>query len=1015
MAIRLITGTVGTGLSAEETEQITRLLTQAGRVTLLVPSFAVRDVCRHELARAGVGVGVDVATPDTWTVSLWELLGDERRLVSEVERRLLVAGVLSDAAGAQAGSTAAITPGVVALYAHAAKQSLPYALARASSTSGLSAAEREVVRVLKRYDEQLRARALIEPATAAVQLAQVIQEVVPACTRAIVLHALTEIPEHTLELLGACARAGEVVCLADERAASVSVQLEERFSVRAERRALDADSGVPGSRGGVALQHLRFAEVSGPSARDAAYTQLIVDAAQEGETVVAAPQPYAAFQHLAPRLAARGISTSVEDSVRFAATRAGEALFMLLDLLDRMDREETGAWWPAPELTDWVRSPFSGVWSGSTRQACLLDKALRSSRLVDAEGVLASIRSLQSNEVRLESEYADDAGVARRPVVVFTVLEELSQGAFSKALAHMLAVAREAPQSAFGMEGAAAKQVECAALTGALACFSEAERLGTDLGAALAVLSDSLVRVRATLAPAGEHDEGEHVTLCSLDAVAERANDEAVPTLLLDMDAESYPCTRRDTPATVLAAKLGCAGILATRAERQRVSVRRALAGTHAGVLAFVANTQEGDEVFPAFAYDELQVELAARGAYERIGGLPTERALVANLDRAGGRGLEVSTVRAWAKHALPEDLVPYLYLPTTGRGSEVVERRFSASAIEAYLSCPYKWLVSNRARANRLDEAFGPIERGNFVHDVMQRFHERLIDAGLQRVTPKHLEACLEEMRLAFEELRADHAAGKYTHGKYAGRKKPVRIRHPYVPLSELERKQLESLVPMLEGVVRAEADMLSIFTPKLFEYSFDFAHVTYAGRPLGGRIDRIDTAPSAGAGERFVVIDYKTGGRPADMASGDPTTSEELAGEQLASWLPGRSADKQPVVQTLIYAQAYRRIAKGSPQGAAYFLTRRAEVAAMVDDALVAMEPPALPRGKVCGFPELPVPGKRSKKREGTLGFTEMLDAVEAGIATELDNLEAGLVAPAPASNSCTYCPIKMCEKRR
>lgn len=60
MAIRIMTGVLGTGLTEQEISEVERMLARAGRVTLLVSSFRVRDICRRELARAGVGLGVDV-------------------------------------------------------------------------------------------------------------------------------------------------------------------------------------------------------------------------------------------------------------------------------------------------------------------------------------------------------------------------------------------------------------------------------------------------------------------------------------------------------------------------------------------------------------------------------------------------------------------------------------------------------------------------------------------------------------------------------------------------------------------------------------------------------------------------------------------------------------------------------------------------------------------------------------------------------------------------------------------
>ncbi|OUN87986.1 PD-(D/E)XK nuclease family protein [[Collinsella] massiliensis] len=1018
MAIRIAVGALGTGLTREETTWLQRALAGTGRATLIVPSFAVRDACRRELARAGMGVGVDVLTLGAWVASLWELLGDGRRLVGGLERKLLMAQVLAGAPEAGEGDAPrALTPGIVALHARAAAESLPY-IERAGEAAAaregdavapvLSAAERALVQALARYGEELDARGLTEPSVAARLIADQVRALAPACARAVAVHGVPELPEYALELLEACAGAGEVLLCVDAGMAGMAAQLGRRLGAAVERCA-PRDPDAAGTAADVPAA--RFAEVAGPSARDAAHTVLVLDAARAGDVVAASPDPLALARHLAPRLAARGVASRVEARLRFSETRAGELFFMLIDVLDRMGNEEPVAWWPAPELVDWIRSPFAGVWSGAARIACASDKRWRGSRLVDADGVLRELRSLQSNETRLESDRAQESGAARRPVAVFDVLEALGAGDYRAALQAMLGVAQAASPGMFGQGGMVAKQVEVAALGAALACLADARRLGTPPAAALPVLSDLPVKVSAAVEPAARGDGLGAVAFAALDAAAEGAPASAAAVLLLDLDADTCPCARQDTPATVLARKLGCAGASATPAERQRVTVRRALAGGRAGTLAYVARTREGEEVFPAFALDELKNALGAGAAV--VAGLPTEYALAQNLDPSGGEGLALETVSCTPAHALPRHLAPYLYLPDMVWRGAVVPRRFSASSIEAYLSCPYKWLVTNRARSKRLDAAFGPIERGNFVHDIMQRFHERLIEAGLMRVTPENVERALELMRASFEELKADHARGKFTHGKYA-RQGAARVRSPYVPLGELERSRLASVLPMLEGVVRAEADMLPIFTPELFEYSFDAADLRYAGRPLGGRIDRIDVAPDAGSGERFVVIDYKTGGSDADMASPDPTAREDAEAE-VSTWIPGRDRDKAPVVQTLIYAQAYRRIAHASPQGAAYLITRGPKVAAMVDEALTSMEPPAFPSGRVYAFPDLPAPGKKSKKPEGTLGFTEMLDAVEAGIAEELDRLEAGEIAPAPAKDSCKYCPIKMCEKRR
>ena len=187
------------------------------------------------------------------------------------------------------------------------------------------------------------------------------------------------------------------------------------------------------------------------------------------------------------------------------------------------------------------------------------------------------------------------------------------------------------------------------------------------------------------------------------------------------------------------------------------------------------------------------------------------------------------------------------------------------------------------------------------------------------------------------------------------------------------------------------------------------------YAGRPLGGRIDRIDTAPDAGSGARFVVIDYKNRASVTDHACPDPTMMLDENEELDPAWLPGRDVDKAPKVQTLIYAAALERLGAGHAQGAIYVGTRGPQVAGAVDDALVSCEPPAFPHDKVSGYPGIKPPRSRTAKRDGDLDFHAMLAQVERAVAAELDAPEAGAIQPAPAKDSCAYCPLTICDRRR
>lgn len=67
---------------------------------------------------------------------------------------------------------------------------------------------------------------------------------------------------------------------------------------------------------------------------------------------------------------------------------------------------------------------------------------------------------------------------------------------------------------------------------------------------------------------------------------------------------------------------------------------------------------------------------------------------------------------------------MPYLVLRRRDGEDEnapLVPRLTSASQIEAYSTCPLCWFVSYRVKPQSIDAGFGNMEKGNFVHDVLE------------------------------------------------------------------------------------------------------------------------------------------------------------------------------------------------------------------------------------------------------------------------------------------------------
>lgn len=1005
----------GTELLPAEVELVRSMTLEHGRSVLLVPSFAEMELCRKCLANVGLGTSVDVLTPATWIEGLWRLLGDGSRVVGSIDRLLLCSYVLGSTIGGGGEGSPLVSlsdnPGTVHMLAEAARTCLPAArLADERVRAGLSESERCVLGMLACYESALRSRGLVEPALAAVELAGQFEVRVPSCARAVIVRGIVDLPEYLLLLLHAVARDGEVTVFLNGRQRSLALDLSRRFAWQC----ADMEGAGP------CMPGPSFAEVNGPTARAASYARMLDDMAGvpavPGVPValaVGAPDPFGLFRTLAPRLAARGITANAEAFVPFTETRAGEEFFMLVDFLDRLNEREASSWWPAPEIVDWLRSPFSGA-GGNPFVALSLDTYLRKTRSIDKERLFAELDSRQSREANRERKAAQAQEREARPVVFKAVIDALDAKAYVRALTLMRDACSAAASFLFGEEGQAAQQIEFSALQRAIEVLERASELGVRPERALVALRAA--KIFASIASqVGEEVPRAVARIASVESVACGEAGSCRAVLLADASADAYPLAVRETPASVLAEKLGCAGVRLLPAERQRDQFVRALQTAHlVASLAYVGRDNASEELYPALAYAELRAAACRTGSAADVTGLPGEGALFANLDAAGGAGKRVDDAERLPGHALPRELRPYVLLPQRCINGRPLTRTLSASQVENYLACPYRWFVNSRVVTRRLDVEFGPIERGNFSHDVMQRFYERLAECGLVRVRPQTIDACIEQLDIAFDEVRADHLRGKYTHGKYAVEERPRAIRGALVPLDELERMRMDTMREQFHEVVRHEADLLPIYEPARFEYSFDKQGVTYAGRPLGGRIDRIDVAPDAGSGKRFVVIDYKTGANVDAMACPDPTMQLD-EGEQLATdWLPGRDRDKAPKVQTLMYATALERMTGGSAQGAVYYGLRGPSIAGAVSSALTECEPSAFPIDKkACPYPG--VKGRSRVKRDGDMEFSELLERVERGIARELDALEAGAIAPRPASDSCSFCPLTMCEKRR
>lgn len=1011
MPVRIYTTNAGTDLSDAESALLADLIARHGRAVLLAPTFAELDLCRHDAAVAGASLGVDYKTPASWLRSLWELLGDGRGFVDNLQRQMLFSDMVTrlDDADLQPLSR---SQGTVRMLARMARDVLPgVAGTTAERCRGnncqpepKSDAEARVFELLRAYADGLDRRDMVEPCEAADIMAGVLADSLPACTRAVCVRDITSFTHGLLELLSAVANnGGEVVVLLAREQAAMREELAVAFDARGvlfEVAPLGEDAVASDAACGTAAQPA-FIEVAGPHARAHVYADAIdklVKAYKESKAdkatatptdpvrvlVVSARAPQL-FGELASRLAAHHIAAETVEFTAFSQSIAGRQFAALAGLIERMKAADEGAaskteWWPAPELTDWIYSPLSGADAVNART---FDKNMRLSRSKTTAGVKSLLQSVQGQVRGARRAASDENWFKNVPCVVSDVFQALWRDKPVTALKAMLAVAEALPDRSLGsLDGQARRQAEVALLRHAIEILMNGARaLDVSQAATVSVLDGIRTKVdkRSTAYDYETHEVDRapraQVRFASLaDAAALRPGSyDAV--LFADVDLDSYPLSHEEGPLATLTASLGREGVTLEPAALLRARFGHAMQAARGPVaLARVAHDRQARECYPAAVWTELRAHAEAADNAKAAGADKAkcvgEGDIVRDFDPAAGEGLKRERVTCEAPQHLSAEAVPYLVLRRRdgeGEDAPLVPRLTSASQIEAYSTCPLCWFVSYRVKPQSIDADFGNMEKGNFVHDVLEHLHARLPQEGMERVTPMNLPRAKELLHEVFAETLAEHAGKRGTEG-------------PLVPLSAVEERQVAEILPQLEGVLDYESEALAPFAPRYLEFAFNELKVEYAGWPLGGRIDRVDVD----AENRAVVIDYKHRSGVEEFKLADPTVRDEESGEAPIDdprWLP-------PHTQTLIYAQAMRRALGLDVRAALYFSTKGGKPALRGAASAELLE-------EERGDGRIPGLKKGFPGEGGNMDFDALLDRVETGIAERLRELEAGDVA--------------------
>ena len=1021
MPVRIYTTNAGTDLSDAESALLADLIARHGRAVLLAPTFAELDLCRHDAAEAGVSLGIDYKTPTSWLRSLWELLGDGRGFVDNLQRQMLFSDMVTrlDDADLQPLSR---SQGTVRMLARMARDVLPgVAGTTAERCRGnncqpepKSDAEARVFELLRAYAGGLDRRDMVEPCEAADIMAGALADSLPACARAVCVRGITSFTHGLLELLSAVANnGGEVVVLLAREQAAMREELATAFDARGvlfEVGPLGEGVGASDAACGTAAQPA-FIEVAGPHACAHVYADAIDDLVKtcQGSEVDGAATPAdpvrvlvvsarapQLFGELASRLAARHIAAETAEFTAFSQSIAGRQFAALAGLIERMKAADEGMaskteWWPAPELTDWIYSPLSGADAVNART---FDKNMRLSRSKTTAGVKSLLQSVQGQVRGARKAASDDNWFKNVPCVVSDVFQALWRDKPVTALKAMLAVAEALPDRSLGsLDGQARRQAEVALLRHAIDILMNGARaLDVSQAATVPVLDGIRTKVdkRSTAYDYETYEVDRapraQVRFASLaDAAALRPGSyDAV--LFADVDLDSYPLSHEEGPLATLTASLGREGVTLEPAALLRARFGHAMQASRGPVtLARVTHDRQARECYPAAVWTELRAHAEADGAKiaddaktagdAKAAGADKAKCvgegdIVKDFDPAAGEGLKRERVTCEAPQHLSAEAVPYLVLRRRdgeGEDAPLVPRLTSASQIEAYSTCPLCWFVSYRVKPQSIDAGFGNMEKGNFVHDVLEHLHARLPQEGMERVTPENLPRAQKLLHEVFDETLAEHAGKRGTEG-------------PLVPLSPVEERQVAEILPQLEGVLAYESEALTLFAPRYLEFAFNELQVEYAGWPLGGRIDRVDVD----AENRAVVIDYKHRTGVEEFKLADPTVRDEESGTAPIDdprWLP-------PHTQTLIYAQAMRRALGLDTRAALYFSTKGGKPALRGAASAELLE-------EERGDGRIPGLKKGFPGEGGNMDFDALLDRVETGIAERLCELEAGNVA--------------------
>ena len=1044
MGLLLYKQQTGAFLSNSVKEQLEASLERWGSAQLIVPSSDTVLLVKRQLgAIQELSVGVNVSTFDEWVRDQWKLYGNSDRLLSTTLRKVFFQQVLDGMPADELGSLNA-GKGTVELLSKLAPEYLTE-LDQIMTSGQLSAGQMSACKVLERYKALLEEKSYVEVC----QCLDYLLQSIPAQGAALVFSRVEDLSEARLKFVRKLSQKREVSfslyvpegpagyaaeqqlelvggpgcdCRVNAEPAPASKSQELNDLLAMVFRATEGNEVTPSGA-------VTFLSPLGQLAEAESISRYISQCAESGSKsfVVYTSNPQKVWDALSQKLAAKGIAAHYKRSVRIQDSLAGSAFASLIDayatLSERAELEKNidyqasehqmgdMSWWPPRSLTDYLISPISGI---SVERAWMLDKSWRGNRTLYATRVLETL-SKAAMSSRLCAETIKSLELGRIGSAAQRIIEYLSAE-----------TSDEQSEAAQSKELLLQNQESLKVMSKIVSSAQELHEAGLKLTPQTLKSFIDLCKDQAVMIPVSNGIKSDIQVLIAPVNQAHSFEPHMFDTVIFQgMDTLNFGVKASDGALQEFIRHASKTPKVSEFARYQR-DFYTALIGASTSV-AFEKVEQK--DVFNAVALSEVKA-CYPKDYAKKTGLVRGEEEVLVNLLPQASNPERVAELPKIESGEIDPKLKNIVVLPRhltretleqELQGLIEVSREglplLSASQIETYLECPYKWFTQRRIKISQVDTEFAPMQMGTFIHRVLELTHATLLAEAL---------GCdVAEVDLAIEPVLLQDVVGSRITSDNLDHAKQVldtcfaqvwdeqfnnvnrASSNELIPHSIQERKQVENIRENLKNLLEFEASHFIGYQPRFFELRFGREEnvVEYAGAQFTGSIDRVDV----NAHGQALIIDYKhKGTNDLKAYSAKLSLDSELSKEILPRH-----------VQSAIYAQIMRKqLTKYEldPVAAIYLGTKEQKdkpsfaLAGMATEAATEHIWNMHPEDKKLRDQAVMVVSQNSAE------FADYLDAWENLIAQKVQAMLSGDVRANPCDkDACRYCPVKLCDKRR